>query len=139
MKVAIYCRLSAEDRDKSYAEDDSESIQNQKAMLIKYASKNGWTIYDIYSDHDYAGTDRRRPEFNRLMTKGNTARKIPGGSFFTAGSSSAVVVVDHQACLAAVDAEKQGRGVVYQHIHTPMLPDHGPMPFAPPVMTTTLF
>ena len=27
---------------------------------------------------------------------------------------------------ARIDAEKQGRGVVYQHIHTPMLPDHGP-------------
>ena len=67
MKVAIYCRLSAEDRDKLSVEDDSGSIQNQKAMLIKYASSNGWTIYDIYSDDDYAGTDRSRPEFNRLI------------------------------------------------------------------------
>ena len=67
MKVAIYCRLSAEDRDKLSIEDDSGSIQNQKAMLIKYASSNGWTIYDIYSDDDYAGTDRSRPEFNRLI------------------------------------------------------------------------
>ena len=67
MKVAIYCRLSAEDRDKLSVEDDSGSIQNQKAMLIKYASSNGWTIYDIYSDDDYAGTDRGRPEFNRLI------------------------------------------------------------------------
>ena len=67
MKVAIYCRLSAEDRDKLSIEDDSGSIQNQKAILIKYASSNGWTIYDIYSDDDYAGTDRSRPEFNRLI------------------------------------------------------------------------
>lgn len=71
MKVAIYCRLSAEDRDKLSAEEDSESIQNQKAMLIKYASNNGWTIYDIYSDDDYAGTDRSRPEFNRLIEDAN--------------------------------------------------------------------
>ena len=74
MKVAIYCRLSAEDRDKSSTEDDSESIQNQKAMLIKYASQNGWTIYDIYSDDDYAGTDRKRPEFNRLISDANERR-----------------------------------------------------------------
>lgn len=67
MKAAIYCRLSAEDRDKLSEEDDSGSIQNQKAMLIKYASSNGWTIFDIYSDDDYAGTDRSRPEFNRLI------------------------------------------------------------------------
>ena len=37
MKVAIYCRLSDEDRDKLSAHDDSASIQNQKSMLIKHA------------------------------------------------------------------------------------------------------
>ena len=67
MKVAIYCRLSDEDRDKLFEHDDSASIQNQKAMLIKHASNNGWTIHDIYSDDDYAGTDRKRPEFNRMI------------------------------------------------------------------------
>ena len=67
MNVAIYCRLSEEDRDKLSEHDDSVSIQNQKAMLIKYASHNGWIIHDIYSDDDYAGTDRNRPEFNRLI------------------------------------------------------------------------
>ena len=37
MKVAIYCRLSEEDRNKVNKEDDSNSIKNQKAMLIQYA------------------------------------------------------------------------------------------------------
>ena len=32
MKVAIYCRLSAEDRNKLSEEDDSGSIQNQKVI-----------------------------------------------------------------------------------------------------------
>ena len=67
MKVAIYCRLSEEDRNKSVATDDSNSIQNQKAMLVQYAMEQGWEIYNIYSDDDYAGADRRRPEFNRLL------------------------------------------------------------------------
>ena len=67
MKAAIYCRLSDEDKDKLHEQNDSVSIQNQKAMLIKFASDNGWTIHDIYSDDDFAGTDRRRPEFNRLI------------------------------------------------------------------------
>lgn len=67
MKVAIYCRLSDEDQDKVSQHDDSASIRNQKAMLIQYASSNGWTIYDIYSDEDYTGSDRKRPEFNRLI------------------------------------------------------------------------
>ena len=67
MKVAIYCRLSAEDREKLSADDDSASIQNQKDMLIKHAISNGWEIFSIYSDDDYSGADRDRPEFNRLI------------------------------------------------------------------------
>ena len=67
LKVAIYCRLSEEDRNKQTETDDSGSIQNQKAMLVGYALERGWGIYCIYSDDDYAGADRRRPEFNRLL------------------------------------------------------------------------
>lgn len=75
MKAAIYCRLSDEDRDKLDTNDDSGSIQNQKSMLIRYAADNGWTIHDIYSDDDYAGSDRNRPAFNRLLQDAN-ARKF---------------------------------------------------------------
>lgn len=39
--VSIYCRLSDEDRDKPTKESDSESIQNQKNMLTKYAIEQG--------------------------------------------------------------------------------------------------
>ena len=67
MKAAIYCRLSEEDRDKRSFADDSVSIQNQKSMLVQYAIEQGWEIYGIYSDDDYAGADRNRPEFRRLL------------------------------------------------------------------------
>ena len=67
MKVAIYCRLSEEDRNKQFETDDSNSIQNQKTMLLQYAMEQGWELYNIYSDDDYTGSDRRRPEFNRLL------------------------------------------------------------------------
>ena len=72
MKVAIYCRLSEEDRNKQFETDDSNSIQNQKAMLLQYAIGQGWEIYNIYSDDDYTGADRRRPEFNRLLKDAET-------------------------------------------------------------------
>ena len=62
MKVAIYCRLSEEDKNKQVQTDDSGSIQNQKAMLLGYVMEQGWEIYNIYSDDDYAGADRRRPD-----------------------------------------------------------------------------
>jgi len=67
MKAAIYCRLSEEDRNKRSETDDSNSIQNQKAMLLQYAMDRNWDVYNIYSDDDYTGSDRRRPEFNRLL------------------------------------------------------------------------
>ena len=67
MKAAIYCRLSEEDRDKRSFADDSASIQNQKSMLVQYAIEQRWEIYGIYSDDDYAGADRNRPEFRRLL------------------------------------------------------------------------
>lgn len=66
-KVAIYCRLSEEDKNKQNANDDSGSIQNQKAMLRDYSATMGWEIYDVYSDDDYTGADRNRPEFRRLL------------------------------------------------------------------------
>lgn len=66
-KVAIYCRLSEEDRNKRCETDDSNSIKNQKSMLVQHALEQGWIVHDIYSDDDYAGSDRGRPEFNRLL------------------------------------------------------------------------
>ena len=68
MKVAIYCRLSHEDDDKLHENDESESIQNQKSMLINYAIEQNWNIYNIYCDEDYSGIDSLRPEFNKLLS-----------------------------------------------------------------------
>ena len=64
MKAAIYCRLSKEDEDKI---GESESIQNQKSMLLQYALENEFDIYQIYSDEDYSGIDRNRPAFNAMI------------------------------------------------------------------------
>ena len=68
LKVGIYCRLSEEDRNKQSETDDSNSIQNQKSMLIQYTLEQGWEVYRIYSDDDYTGADRNRPEFKRLIS-----------------------------------------------------------------------
>ena len=63
----IYVRLSDEDRDKRCTADESESIQNQKSMLINYCIEQGWQINNIYCDEDYSGADRNRPAFNRML------------------------------------------------------------------------
>ena len=67
MRVAIYCRLSEEDRNKASESDDSLSIQNQKAMLLKHAQEQGWDVVGIYSDDDYTGADIKRHAFQRML------------------------------------------------------------------------
>lgn len=66
-KVAIYCRLSREDVDKLNKGDDSESIQNQKLLLMDYAMAHDMHISKIYSDDDYSGADKERPEWNKML------------------------------------------------------------------------
>jgi len=67
MVAAIYVRLSEEDRDKQDSQKDSESIANQRSMLVEYAAERGWDVYGIYSDDDYSGSDATRPDFNRMI------------------------------------------------------------------------
>jgi len=67
LKVAIYCRLSDEDKNKLNPTDESESIQNQKSLLEGYAIANAWDIYDYYIDDDWSGADSDRPDWNRLL------------------------------------------------------------------------
>ena len=65
--AALYVRLSKEDRHKVNKGDDSESIVNQQAMLIDYCKNKEWIVYDIYNDEDFSGSDRDRPDFNRMI------------------------------------------------------------------------
>ena len=62
--VGIYIRLSREDEDKL---SESESIINQKSLLLQYAKENNLRVYDIYIDDGYSGTNFDRPGFNRLL------------------------------------------------------------------------
>ena len=65
MTCAIYCRLSREDAEKIR---ESESIQNQKAMLAAYAASQGWEVGAVYCDEDYSGADRDRPGWNAMLS-----------------------------------------------------------------------
>ena len=62
--VGIYIRLSREDDDKQMM---SESITNQKSLLLQYVKENNLRVYDIYIDDGYSGTNFDRPDFNRLL------------------------------------------------------------------------
>ena len=62
--VGLYIRLSREDDDKNY---ESESITNQKSLLLQYAKENNLRVYDIYIDDGFSGTNFDRPGFIRLI------------------------------------------------------------------------
>lgn len=49
-RIAIYIRLSKEDADRGY--DESESITNQRSLLVDYVKKlgAGYELIDIYID-----------------------------------------------------------------------------------------
>lgn len=63
--VGLYCRLSKEDENKKG--DDSESIENQKSLLKKYAKKQNLCVCEEYVDDGYSGTNINRPGLKRLL------------------------------------------------------------------------
>ncbi|MEG0826524.1 MAG: recombinase family protein [Bacilli bacterium] len=68
-KVAIYIRLSKEDVDKFHKrESESESILNQRSLLMNYLKDNGFILCDEYADDGFSGTNFDRPEFIRLIS-----------------------------------------------------------------------
>lgn len=67
VNAAIYCRLSKEDADKISKGDESGSILNQKLLLADYAANHNFTVVKTYSDDDYSGLDKDRPQFKQMI------------------------------------------------------------------------
>ena len=56
--TALYCRLSVEDMNKNGGkEDESNSIQNQKMILLQYAKENRFPNPTFFVDDGYSGTN----------------------------------------------------------------------------------
>ena len=67
-KVGIYLRLSNEDKIKNNILDVSESIKNQKFLLLDYINKmDDFILVDEYIDENLSGAGTYRPEFERLI------------------------------------------------------------------------
>ena len=62
----LYCRLSRDDGD---GDRESNSISNQRGILIDHAEKNGFTPYIVVVDDGYSGTNYNRPGWQELMAK----------------------------------------------------------------------
>lgn len=62
--AAEYIRLSRDDGDKA----ESDSIGNQKKLLADYIrAQKSFTLYDIYIDDGFTGTNYNRPAFQRMI------------------------------------------------------------------------
>ena len=59
--TALYLRLSNEDD----LEGESNSIQNQRSMLKKYADDHGFRNTRFFVDDGYTGTNFNRPAIDR--------------------------------------------------------------------------
>ena len=61
--TALYCRLSRDDE----LQGDSNSIKNQKNILLKYAQDNRFPNTQFFVDDGYSGTTFERPAWKELM------------------------------------------------------------------------
>lgn len=76
--TALYCRLSQDDG----LDGESNSIQNQKIILMDYAKKNGYLHPKYFVDDGISGTTFDRPGFREME------------ALIEAGKVSAVIVKD---------------------------------------------
>ncbi len=76
--TALYCRLSNEDD----LEGESNSIQNQRTLLQRYADSHGFTNTRYFVDDVYTGTNFNRPAMKELL------------SLVEAGQVSTIIVKD---------------------------------------------
>ena len=61
--TALYCRLSQDD----ILAGESNSITNQKEILLRYAKENNFPNPQFYVDDGWSGTTFQRPDFMRMV------------------------------------------------------------------------
>ena len=62
---AHYTRLSRDDE----LTGESNSIKNQRELLLQYAKSKGYANVQVYVDDGYSGTNFNRPDFKRMMER----------------------------------------------------------------------
>lgn len=62
--AALYCRLSRDDN----MDTESNSISNQKKILLKAAKEKGYTDTIFFVDDGITGTTMKRKDFQKMLT-----------------------------------------------------------------------
>lgn len=131
--TALYARLSQEDA----LDGDSNSIVNQKAVLTKYASDNGFTNPVFFIDDGVSSVTFDRPNFNRMIAEieaGNVATVIVkdmsrlGRDYLKVGYYTEIFFVERDVRYIAINdgvdskkvrAIKKAQGMAGEHLTKP--------------------
>ena len=96
--TALYSRLSVGDEDRDGGE--SNSIQNQRKMLTKYAKENGFSNTRFYVDDGITGTRFDRPGFQAMLDD------------IEMGYVSTVIVKDYCAIIGLNQKDLENQGIL---------------------------
>lgn len=94
--TALYCRLSRDDE----LQGDSNSIINQKAILLKYADENGFRNTAFFVDDGFSGTNFDRPDWQRLM------------GLVDEGRVGTIIVKDYCAIIGLNQKDLENQGIL---------------------------
>ena len=71
-ELAYYIRLSEADEETGKFKDESESISNQRSLILKYIRDHtefdGWIIRE-FADDGFSGANGNRPAFQRMLER----------------------------------------------------------------------
>ncbi len=101
--TALYCRLSVEDLkdDKNGGKGDvSNSIQNQKDILLRYAKEHRFPNPTFFVDDGYSGTNYDRPGFQAMLAD------------IEAGKVGTVIVKDCCAIMGLNQKDLENQGIL---------------------------
>ena len=106
--TALYCRLSQDDM----IAGESNSITNQKEILLKYAQDNNFPNPEFYVDDGWSGTTFNRPDFQRLvkdMESGNIGIVVTkdlsrlGRDYLMTGQYIEIIFPEHDVRYIAIN------------------------------------
>lgn len=106
--TALYCRLSNDDD----LQGESNSITNQKNMLLDFARRKGFGNTRFYIDDGWSGTNFNRPDFSRMvkdMENGKIGTIITkdlsrlGRDYLMTGQYIEVIFPDHDVRYIAIN------------------------------------
>ena len=124
--TALYCRLSQDD----LLDGESNSVTNQKSMLLSYAQENHLPNPQFYVDDGYTGTNFQRPDFIRMikdMEDGKIGTIVTkdlsrlGRDYLMTGQYIEVIFPDHDVRYIAVNdgvdtAKSENDMIVFRNV-----------------------